>query len=46
MVNILSSLCCNTVLIYTLLNHEIKTTFKTGKMGCVCVVECSLYAHC
>jgi hypothetical protein len=41
-----SSLCCNTVLIYILLKHKIQTTVKRGKVGCVCVVECSLYAPC
>lgn len=46
MVNILISLFCNTVLIYVLLKHKIQTAVKIGKMGCVCVVECSLHAPC
>ena len=45
MVNTISTPCCNTVLVYILLNQiNFKLLLRLGNTGCVCVVECSSYA--
>ena len=42
MINILCAACYKTVLVYVLIKQN-SASVKTGKTGCVCIVQCSLY---